>query len=82
MLIKVNVHEAKTNLSKLLARVEEGEEVIIAKAGKPVARLVPIEKQTTQRIPGSAKGKLVVANDFDASLPEDILKDFEKCDCC
>ena len=82
MLLKVNVHEAKTNLSKLLARVEEGEEVIIAKAGKHVARLVPIEKQTAQRIPGSAKEKLVVANDFDAPLPEDILKDFEKCDCC
>jgi len=72
MLLKVNVHEAKTNLSKLLAQVEEGKEVIIARAGKPVARLVPIERQTAQRIPGSAKGKLVVANDFDAPLPEDI----------
>jgi len=72
MLLKVNVHEAKTNLSKLLAQVKEGKEVIIARAGKPVARLVPIERQTAQRSPGSAKGKLVVANDFDAPLPEDI----------
>ncbi|WP_213697465.1 type II toxin-antitoxin system Phd/YefM family antitoxin [Acetomicrobium sp.] len=82
MLLKVNVHEAKTNLSKLLAQVEEGKEVIIARAGKPVARLVPIERQTVQRIPGSAKGKLVIADDFDAPLPEDILNEFEKCDCC
>lgn len=69
MLLKVNVHEAKANLSKLLAQVEEGKEVIIARAGKPVARLVPIERQTAQRIPGSAKGKLVIADDFDAPLP-------------
>ena len=73
MSLKVNVHEAKTNLSKLLARVEKGEEVIIAKAGEPVARLVSIEKQTARRIPGSAKGKLLVADDFDAPLSEDIL---------
>jgi antitoxin (DNA-binding transcriptional repressor) of toxin-antitoxin stability system len=47
--------------------------IVFARAGKPVARLVPIERQTAQRIPGSAKGKLVIADDFDAPLPEDIL---------
>ena len=72
MLLKVNVHEAKTNLSKLLAQVKEGKEVIIARTGKPVGRLVPIERQTAQRIPGSAKGKLIIADDFDAPLPEDM----------
>ncbi|MDR9769420.1 type II toxin-antitoxin system Phd/YefM family antitoxin [Acetomicrobium sp.] len=81
MLLKVNVHEAKTNLSKLLAQVEEGKEVIIARAGKPVARLVPIERQTAQRIPGSAKGKLVIADDLMRHF-EDILNEFEKCGCC
>ncbi len=78
MPLKVNIHEAKTHLSKFLARVEEGEEVIIAKAGKPIARLVPIEKQTARRLPGSAKGKVVIAHDFDAPLPEDILREFER----
>jgi prevent-host-death family protein len=78
MPLKVNIHEAKTHLSKFLARVEEGEEVIIAKAGKPIARLVPIEKQTARRLPGSAKGKVVIAPDFDAPLPEHVLKEFER----
>jgi len=77
MSVQVNIHEAKTHLSKLLARVREGEEVIIAKAGKPVARLIPVVEQPVRRVPGSAKGKLMIAPDFDAPLPEAVLKTFE-----
>ena len=73
----VNIHEAKTHLSKLLSRVSMGEEVIIAKAGKPIARLSPLGKQAVQRVPGSAKGKIWIAPDFDAPLPEDLLEAFE-----
>lgn len=78
MPLTINIHEAKTHLSKFLARVEEGEEVIIAKAGKPIARLVPIEKQISRRLPGSAKGKVFITHDFDAPLPEDVLGEFER----
>ncbi len=78
MALTVNVHEAKTHFSKLLARVSVGEEVIIAKAGKPVARLVPIAGRPVRREPGSAAGKVVVMPDFDAPLPEDVLEAFEK----
>ncbi|MCO6450857.1 MAG: type II toxin-antitoxin system Phd/YefM family antitoxin [Caldilineales bacterium] len=73
----VNMHEAKTHLSKLLNRVLAGEEVIIAKANKPVARLIPIEQVAEPRKPGSAKGQIWIADDFDAPLPDDILADFE-----
>ena len=75
--ITVNIHEAKTHFSKLLARVLGGEEVIIARAGRPVARLVPIGQRPTQRVPGSAAGKVILAPDFDAPLPESVLADFE-----
>lgn len=75
--MQVNVHEAKTHFSKLLARVKEGEEVIIAKAGVPVARIVPVTDRPACRIPGSAKGWLTVAPDFEEPLPESILEDFE-----
>ena len=72
----VNVHEAKTHLSRLLARVAKGEEVILAKAGKPVARLLPIAVPG-KRVLGQDEGKVFIAEDFDAPLPEDILADFE-----
>jgi prevent-host-death family protein len=66
----VNIHSAKTHLSKLLARVMEGEEIVIAKAGRPIARLVPERPAiATKRIPGIDKGKLWIADDFD-TLPE------------
>ncbi|MCD5407540.1 MAG: type II toxin-antitoxin system Phd/YefM family antitoxin [Desulfotomaculum sp.] len=78
MSLQVNIHEAKTHFSQLLAQVREGEEIIIAKAGTPVARLVPVEKCLPQRIPGSAKGKVCIAADFDTPLPETILSDFEQ----
>ena len=77
MTITVNVHEAKTQFSKLLQRVLAGEEVVIAKAGTPVARLVAFERQPVRRVPGSAKGKICMAPDFDAPLPAELLDAFE-----
>jgi prevent-host-death family protein len=74
----VNVHEAKTHLSRLLDRVSQGEEVIIAKAGKPIARLVSVKDRPERRVPGSAKGRIVVGEDFDAPLPEEVLESFER----
>ena len=68
----VNIHEAKTHLSRLLERVSEGEEVLIAKAGRPVARLVPVGERPERREPGSAVGKVVVGADFDAPLPGEV----------
>jgi prevent-host-death family protein len=66
-----NVHEAKTQFSKLLERVMKGEEVVIAKAGKPVARLLPfIQEDASPRIPGIDKGKVIIMPDFDDPLPE------------
>ncbi|MEW6624999.1 MAG: type II toxin-antitoxin system Phd/YefM family antitoxin [Bacillota bacterium] len=75
---KINVHEAKTHFSKLVARVISGEEFIIAKAGKPVARLLPIKEKASKRLPGSGKGKIFINPDFNSPLPEDMLKEFEK----
>ena len=70
--MEVNIHEAKTHLSRLLERVAIGEEVIIAKAGKPVAKLVPIEEPRKRRFLGSAKGEFVVPDDFNDPLPKEI----------
>lgn len=67
--MRVNVHEAKTHLSRLLERVQAGEEVVIAKAGRPIAKLVPLEAKT-RREPGSARGMVTVSEDFDAPMPE------------
>ncbi len=67
----VNVHEAKTHLSRLLERVSAGEEIVIAKAGKPMARLVAF-KETRRRTPGRAKGLVWISDDFDAPLPADL----------
>lgn len=66
----VNVHEAKTNLSRLLKRVEAGEQIVIAKAGKPVARLVPATSGKSKRILGTMRGKFVVPDNFNDPLPE------------
>ena len=65
----VNVHEAKTHLSRLLERVARGEEIIIAKAGQPVARLIP-EAPRQVRTLGAMKGKFQIPDDFDRPLPE------------
>ncbi len=75
---QVNVHEAKTQLSKLLARVAAGEEIVIARDGTPVARLVPIEKKRAKRVLGMDAGKdFWIADDFDDPLPPEIQKYFE-----
>ncbi|MGY1710243.1 type II toxin-antitoxin system Phd/YefM family antitoxin [Geodermatophilus sp. SYSU D00758] len=66
----VNVHEAKTHLSRLLEAVEAGEDVVIARSGKPVARLVPAGTRTQPRTPGSWRGRVVLADDFDETPPE------------
>ncbi len=76
--MKYNVHEAKTHLSKLLQRVAAGEEVIIAKVGVPVARLVPAAPVANERPLGTEKGRVFVADDFHAPFPEEILKAFEE----
>ena len=76
--VEVNVHEAKTHLSRLLARVSAGEEVLISRAGKPMARLVPVEKARRRRIPGRDRGKGWIADDFDAPLPRELLALFLK----
>jgi prevent-host-death family protein len=73
---EVNVHEAKTHLSRLLQRVAGGEEIVIAKAGKPVARLVPIDTKP-QRIIGQDDGLFEVPDDFDAPLPPQVLALFQ-----
>jgi len=69
---EVNVHEAKTHLSRLLLRVESGEEIVIARAGKPVAKLVPVESKP-QRLIGQDDGLFEIPDDFDAPLPDEIL---------
>jgi len=72
----INIHQAKTNFSKLILKAQSGEEVIIAKAGKPIIRLVPIVPPPKPRTPGSAKGKITIAPDFTAPLPTDVIEDF------
>jgi prevent-host-death family protein len=66
----VNIHEAKTHLSKLLQRVVNGEEIIIAKAGEPIAILSPIKEAVPQRTPGNDAGKVTIMPNFDDPLPE------------
>jgi prevent-host-death family protein len=73
----VNMHEAKTHLSRLVERVEAGEEIVIGRAGKPVAKLVPYQpERRPPRRPGALKGKIWIADDFDDDLPEDVLESF------
>lgn len=74
----VNIHQAKTNLSRLLSRVELGEEIIIANRGIPIAKLVPFHNSSIRRASlGLDQGRFTVPEDFDAPLPEDILAAFE-----
>ena len=72
----VNIHAAKTHLSSLVEEAAAGEEIIIAKAGKPVARLVPLQKPDFRKSFGILKGRVWISDDFDAPLPPEILKDF------
>lgn len=70
------VHEAKTHLSKLLQRVEAGEEIVIARGSKPIARLVPYHEGSPRQF-GIDRGRFVVPEDFDEPLPEELLRSFE-----
>lgn len=73
----VNMHEAKTHLSRLVARAEAGEQIIIARDGRPVARLVPYTESHQPRDFGRMRGQIEIAVDFDAPLPPELLADFE-----
>jgi prevent-host-death family protein len=75
-----NLYEAKTSLSKLVDRVASGEEIIIAKSGKPMARLVPIKRKQKRRRPGGWEKQVFIADDFDDPLPSEILDSFEGID--
>jgi prevent-host-death family protein len=72
----VNIHEAKTHLSRLVEEVGTGQEIVIARAGKPVARLVPVSPSKKRQL-GKLKGKIKIDDEtFDAPLPKNILRDF------
>lgn len=73
----VNIHEAKTQFSRLVDAAASGEEIVIAKAGKPAARLVPMERAKVTRRFGGLKGKVRILDDFDAPLPDDVIAAFE-----
>ncbi len=77
----VNIHQAKTNLSRLLSRVELGEEIVISNRGIPVAKLVPFCNSANRKASlGIDKGRFIVPEDFNDPLPEDILSAFEGCE--
>ncbi|MGH9518198.1 MAG: type II toxin-antitoxin system Phd/YefM family antitoxin, partial [Terriglobales bacterium] len=75
--LTVNIFEAKTQLSKLVQRAEQGEEIILARAGKPVARLTRLQPEKRKIRFGGMKGKIWIAKDFDDPLPEEVLAEFE-----
>ncbi len=72
----LNLYEAKTRLSRLVDEAAAGQEIVIAKAGVPRARLVPLAARKRRRSPGGSKGRIWIAGDFDAPLPADILAGF------
>jgi prevent-host-death family protein len=74
---QVNIHDAKTHLSRLIERVERGEEIVIARSGKPVAKLVPFDRDMTPRPFGTMRGLIQVPDDFDDPLPPELLRLFE-----
>ncbi|EFI34076.1 prevent-host-death family protein [Desulfonatronospira thiodismutans ASO3-1] len=73
----INVHEAKTHLSRLIQKVLQGEEVIIAKKGRPLVRMVPFDQSRQKRVPGLSKGSIKMRENFDEPLPDDIIRAFE-----
>ncbi len=73
---RVNLHEAKTHLSRLVRAVQAGEEVVIARSGQPVARLVAVNPSNRPRKPGGLKGRIRISDDFDAPLPADLARAF------
>jgi prevent-host-death family protein len=74
---QINIHQAKTQLPRLIERVASGEEIIIAKSGKPIARLVPYAPKGAIRRPGAMRGKIRIKKNFDEPLPKEILASFE-----
>jgi len=72
----VNIHEAKTNFSKLIKEALSGDEIIIAKGGKPLIRLTPYKDELPPRKGGQLKGMMKISKDFDAPLPDNVLKQF------
>ena len=73
----VSLYEAKTQLSRLVDRAAEGEEIIIAKSGRPRARLVSLEDTQALRVPGRGKGKWRLGRGFDAPLPDAVIREFD-----
>lgn len=78
MTLTVTIQEAATNIEQLLERVAGGDEIVIADAGRAVARLVAVSQPEQRRKPGSAIGQITIAPDFDAPLPADVLASFEQ----
>lgn len=76
MTIQANIHQAKTEFSKLVNRALAGDEVIIARSGKPIIRLIPYHDSESKRIPDTARGQISMNDDFDAPLDDKILRDF------
>ena len=78
MSIQVNIHEAKTHLSRLVQRVVNGEDIVIARSGKPLVRMVPVSGVIkSKRMPGTAIGQVEIAPNFDGPLPSDLQEHFE-----
>jgi prevent-host-death family protein len=75
----INIHAAKTHLSRLVEDAAGGKEIIIAKAGKPMARLCALDAPKARRTLGLLKGKLHLPDDIEAPLPESVIKSFEEC---
>jgi prevent-host-death family protein len=73
---QVNMHEAKTHLSRLVERVEAGEEIVISRAGRPVARMIAVRAAAGSRSPGRLRGRIRMSDDFDASLPDGLATAF------
>jgi prevent-host-death family protein len=78
MALILSVNEDGMDLARLLEYARQGEKIIIAESGRPVARLVPITESGAPRVPGNAAGQIVIADDFDAPLPESVLAAFEQ----
>ncbi|WP_394838579.1 type II toxin-antitoxin system prevent-host-death family antitoxin [Pendulispora rubella] len=76
--MNINVYAAKTQLSSLLDKAAEGEEIVITRNGRPVAKLVPANAPTKRRVLGRLKGRIRIRKDFDAPLPDDVLDAFER----
>lgn len=73
----INIHEAKTHLSRLVDEAAQGREIVIAKAGRPVAKLVPLSAPSRKKTFGLLKGRIGIGEDFDAPLPQEVLAEFE-----